>query len=126
MRALEPGSGASFVYRALLVVDVVLPWLATLVWVAGVPPLSLGWWGGGGTSEEKRDEEAEGGDGATGLALRIAVTGLAAAARLAVGRFQIQAYLEGAKESVLKDLRERKVCLPCSALPRGFFLHFLV
>ena len=84
-------------------VDLLLPWLATMVWVAAVPPLFLGWWGdvGGG--------EGAGGGGRAGLSLRVGVTGLAAAARLSVGRFQIQAYLEGAKESVLKDLRQRRV-----------------
>lgn len=41
--------------------------------------------------------------------LRLGVTGLAVAARLSVGRRQLQAYLDGAKESVLRDLRERKV-----------------
>eukprot|EP00903_Cladosiphon_okamuranus_P008587 g8237.t1 len=105
VRALEPGSGAPFAYRALLVVDFLLPWLATLIWVAAVPPLVLGWL----ADEEVEEEEGGRGRGGAGLALRVWVTGLAAAARLAVGRFQIQAYLEGVKESVLKDLRQRKV-----------------
>lgn len=110
VRALEPGSGASFVCRALLVVDVLLPWLAALVWIAAVPPLFLGRWGGGAAAAGEEEEEARGRGGAgAGLALRVGVTGLAAAARLAVGRCQIQAYLEGAKESALKELRERKV-----------------
>lgn len=90
-------------------VDFLLPWLATLVWIAAVPPLVLGWWAG-----EEEEEQARGvgsGGGGAGLSLRVGVTGLTAAARLAVGRFQIQAYLEGAKESALKDLRQRKVCL---------------
>ncbi|CAM9115444.1 unnamed protein product, partial [Pylaiella littoralis] len=94
-RAFEPGNGASLSYRALLLVDSLLPWLATLVWVTAIPPLVLG--------------ERWGGVGEAGMALRVGVTGLAAVARLAVGRFQIQAYLEGVKETVLKDLRQRKV-----------------
>ncbi|CAN0007653.1 unnamed protein product [Ectocarpus sp. 6 AP-2014] len=95
-RALGRGSGATLVYRALLVVDGVLPWLASLVWISEVPPLVLGErWGGG--------------DAGRALALRVGVTGLAAWARLAVGKLQLQAYLEGVKESVLADLREKKV-----------------
>lgn len=104
VRALEPGSGASFVHRALLLADILLPWLATLVWIAAVPPLLLGRMtrGGGDQEDGVRGVVAE-------LALRVGVTGLAATARLAVGRLQIQAYLEGVKESALKELRERKV-----------------
>ncbi|CAN0430751.1 unnamed protein product [Ectocarpus sp. 8 AP-2014] len=99
-RALGRGSGATLVYRALLVADGVLPWLASLVWISEVPPLVLGErWGGG--------------DAGRALALRVGVTGLAALARLAVGKLQLQAYLEGVKESVLVDLREKKVGLGC-------------
>lgn len=77
-------------------VDALLPWLAVLVWVTAVPPLFLG-------------EGWEEGVGGAGMAFKVGVTGLAAVARLAVGRFQLQAYLEGVKEAVLTDLRERKV-----------------
>ncbi|CAM9391804.1 unnamed protein product [Ectocarpus sp. 13 AM-2016] len=95
-RALGRGSGATLVYRALLIADGVLPWLASLVWITEVPPLVLGdRWGGG--------------DAGGALALRVGVTGLAAWVRLAVGKLQLQAYLEGVKESVLVDLREKKV-----------------
>ncbi|CAB1120915.1 unnamed protein product [Ectocarpus sp. CCAP 1310/34] len=95
-RALGSGSGATLVYRALLVADGVLPWLASLVWITEVPLLVLG-------------ERWRGGDAGGALALRVGVTGLAAWARLAVGKLQLQAYLEGVKESVLVDLREKKV-----------------
>ncbi|CAN0512425.1 unnamed protein product, partial [Ectocarpus sp. 12 AP-2014] len=95
-RALGRGSGATLVYRALLVADGVLPWLASLVWITEVPPLVLGErWGGS--------------DAGGALALRVGITGLAAWARFAVGKLQLQAYLEGVKESVLVDLREKKV-----------------
>lgn len=97
-RALGRGSGATLVYRALLVADGILPWLASLVWITEVPPLFLG-------------ERSGGGDPGRGMVLRVGVTGLAVWARLAVGKLQLQAYLEGVKESVLVDLREKKVRL---------------
>ncbi|CAM9616762.1 unnamed protein product, partial [Ectocarpus fasciculatus] len=41
-RALGRGSGATLVYRTLLVADGILPWLASLVWITELPPLFLG------------------------------------------------------------------------------------
>lgn len=95
-RALQRGSGASVSHRALLIVDAVLPWVVTMVWIRSVPPLFLG------------DARAV----SWGARLRVAATGGAVLVRLGVGRAQLQAFLDGAKEAVLQELREKKV-RPC-------------
>ncbi|CAM9343250.1 unnamed protein product [Scytosiphon promiscuus] len=96
-RSLGRDSGASFLHRTLLVADAVLPWLATLSWITAFQHFVVG------------SQSGEGRAGGRAASLRIGLTGLAAAARLAVGRLQLQAYLEGVKQSVLKELREKKV-----------------
>lgn len=104
-RALERGSGASLCHRALLVADLLLPWLTTLVWVR--PVVSLPVFG-----RLFAGHGLEGAARAAAMAswgVRVWVTAATAGLRLAVGRRQLQMFLDGVKEAVLQDLREKKV-----------------
>lgn len=92
---MRSGSGASFSYRALLVIDLVLPWIVILVWIRPFPSLLIG---------EQRVE-------AWGTGLRVGATVSAVLARLTLGKAQLQAFLDGAKDAVLQELREKKVVI---------------
>lgn len=77
--------------------DLIMPWVTVLAWMRSVVSLSV--FGRIGQTF------------ATRWGVRVWVTAASVGVRLAMGRRQLQMFLDGAKESVLQELREKKVCI---------------
>lgn len=89
--------------RCLFVADLVLPWLASVAWVRSISVLQPWLFG---SDLEGGDEGKEVG---LDVGLHLWITAAAAVVRLTLAKTQLQMFLDGAKEAVLQELREKKV-----------------